>query len=653
MFLLERVRALPLTTSVCVTAAVVLSLYFQGSQVEVFSAALSLLVVCLLLALWRLNKRSITVPVNAMALCLTLFWAWLAIGLVWSPVWYTSVFEFWWMGAMPIMFWSYVLEPNRAKLWSALAPAMILVVVTSALFSIWQFFHLNQQPVSTFLNANSHAALLMLVAVPLASIFLLVSRGETHNGRKAMLAGLYFVLVFAIALTKGRAVSASLLGALVLIVVAGHRYVTRRGVLTLGALTVGAYLLAAIGLQGALTERFSELHAPLQVESMQTRVQIWEATWRMIQDSPWWGVGPGLFSQLYPAYRHPMESSSGFFAHNDYLQLWLEAGIPGMALLLAAMLAATLMFVRAMKSRRLVAEIRLEMIGLYAGVAAVAAHSFVDMNFHVLTILIVTGAALARFQELAGYAIKPRPIKFRRPAFLSVPAYRLVLVLLAGFPIFYFATIAFAVHEEGRAQRFANDGDLSAADVSFHRAFRLYPYVDNVLVNHADLYRYVLSLTPKTKIDERRELFDRAMEFLDRAEHLDPLRALNPVVRASLYEQNPDLADADVSAAIERAYQRALALNPRFYAARLAYAKYLVRTDRADQAREIAEAGLREFYFDHAGIVPYFLFCARLRMGAGDAEGAATLRQRAERSLANSGGVRLRRPEDVRPIGVL
>ena len=66
----------------------------------------------------------------------------------------------------------------------------------------------------------------------------------------------------------------------------------------------------------------------------------------MLMDAPWLGIGLGTYWLYWPTYRHPDDTSGGFYVHNDYLQIWIETGLPGFLLLLAVYVAVFIMFVR-------------------------------------------------------------------------------------------------------------------------------------------------------------------------------------------------------------------------------------------------------------------------------------------------------------------
>lgn len=194
----------------------------------------------------------------------------------------------------------------------------------------------------------------------------------------------------------------------------------------------------------------------------------------------------------------------------------------------------------------------------------------------------------------------------------------------------------------------AKQGFLIEADKSLVRASRLYPYADNILVSRADLYRHVLAKMPQWAQDERRTLFNQSRELLDEAQRLNPLRPVNFLVRGTLLQENPELAGEDWAERAASAFQHALRLNPRFYAARLTYAKFLLARDKTNEARQVLEDGMHYWYPEYDDLVPYFALTAKLRAAAGDGEGAKQLREKIDRSLKNSGWKWVPRPEQAK-----
>ena len=68
------------------------------------------------------------------------------------------------------------------------------------------------------------------------------------------------------------------------------------------------------------------------------RIEIWRGAMAMIKDSPWWGVGYGAFPRMIPNYT---DVNLGYVdAHNSYLLIAAEMGLPTLAVFLLVLLMA-------------------------------------------------------------------------------------------------------------------------------------------------------------------------------------------------------------------------------------------------------------------------------------------------------------------------
>ncbi|TVP97483.1 MAG: O-antigen ligase domain-containing protein [Planctomycetaceae bacterium] len=103
---------------------------------------------------------------------------------------------------------------------------------------------------------------------------------------------------------------------------------SRRGrwLVTLAALVAGIGSIGgamAAWRLGAQTEWISQ--APASVE---VRLRYWIASWRMLGDHPWWGVGPGQFKARYEAYRAAESTEQIADPHNWFWQTVTTGGWP-------------------------------------------------------------------------------------------------------------------------------------------------------------------------------------------------------------------------------------------------------------------------------------------------------------------------------------
>jgi putative inorganic carbon (HCO3(-)) transporter len=89
-----------------------------------------------------------------------------------------------------------------------------------------------------------------------------------------------------------------------------------------------------------LRVRVLSLVAGREDSSNNFRINVWQAAIEMIQARPWLGIGPGnnAFNLIYPLYQQP--KFNALSAYSIPLEIAVEAGIPGVLVLLGLLTAA-------------------------------------------------------------------------------------------------------------------------------------------------------------------------------------------------------------------------------------------------------------------------------------------------------------------------
>ena len=608
--------------------AIAASLFFVGFNVEIFAAAMLLLLTALLAAAWSGYRRGWSVPLTPLTVALSLYWGWLAITLLWSPVYFISALTFWWLSCLPLGFWIYWLMPERERIWDAVAVALAAMALALAVVGVYQVFALHVPPQTVFLDVNIQVALLNLVTLPAAGFFLGAFTADRQTGKRVITLGVVFTLLaYGIMLTKGRGGIAAFLSGVALLAFLGHRHVPRRALAALLVLTAVAFVTANLSWGGGLVERIGTV-SDLRSASTE-RLLIWQQSLALLEQSPLWGLGLGLYSLFWPPYRDPLDLSAGFFVHNDYLQIWIEAGLPGLLLFLGMLGAIAAMLMRIARSRTVPVGPRLEIYGLAAGLGAISLHGLVQYNFYVVPILIVFGLFLGRIQDLAQPYLGARLVSVMLAGHFSPDGFRLIALSLMLVPGLYLASVGASAYLMSQGVAAAQRGELEAADGALAAAHRLWPDSDAALIARADLHRIVLAQLGNTQHGKRRILFENALHLLDRAEQRNPLRPTIYLVRAALFRQAPALVGKDWAGQVDALYRKALQLNPRYYGARFDYARFLLGRGEAKTAREVLEDGLRYLHAVSPPFRPYLSLAADLSAQAGDAARAAELRQKA------------------------
>jgi len=623
-----------------VAAGLCAALFFNGVALQY----LALTVVLLLIgAGWRLlggYRTGLSVAHGPLPVLVTLFWIWLAVSIAWSEAWYLSFLNLWWVGAVPFVFWIALLAPDAERWWRWSFSLVLGVCAVLTVYALVQFLAWGEDARATFLNRNSFAALLNLVVLPLtASLLIPARRGAT--GRAAPWAGTAlralgwaFVLaaIFVVALTKSRGAILSLGLGLVLVGLVAGRGLGWRRVLVAVAVAAAALIAANLQWHGVVLERLAGLDNPTSAGA--TRFVIWERAWQLLLQHPFKGIGLGTFWLAYPPYRAPGDSSAGFYVHNDYLQLWIEVGLPGLLLWLGVMGAVTHQFIKVLRSSAGPAT-RVSAAGAFAGLLAAGVHSLFTFNLYLLPIDIVAGLLLARVQALAvasGATPANRWVPARRVTALG---FRTLAILIVAIPVAHFGALALGLRAVDRARADMGEHHLVAADRALGRAETLAPGLDTTWYVHAQMLERATRLLrrPEQKA-KRRQLFELALKKLARAQALNPLRPTVYKVRGDLLAQNADLAGPRAIPRAEAQYRQAIAHDPRYLLARAALAHLLGTHGRSKEAAAVLLGGLQYWQpYSHTG-VRYVRFTADALSAAGDMSTRATILHRYRHWLA-------------------
>jgi O-antigen ligase len=248
----------------------------------------------------------------------------------------------------------------------------------------------------TFINRNHFAGFIEMVW-PLALGYTLAMgfRGKKVNIRKLMasdrldkqilIALSIMVMLLALLLSKSRAgIMGAFIGFLTFVLLS--RSSNKR--LPMGFWIMSSALVSLIFLYGfkigfdPIIERF--LRIGEQFGDGDSRLDIWRDSLVILKDHPL-GIGLGNFENVYPVYNVSRISDTRFiYAHNDYLHLLVEAGIPGFFALVSGFLFFLLKSVKKVKQMKVYHDpLRFFLAaGALSGLVSLAFHSFFDFNLH-------------------------------------------------------------------------------------------------------------------------------------------------------------------------------------------------------------------------------------------------------------------------------
>jgi len=174
------------------------------------------------------------------------------------------------------------------------------------------------------------------------------------------------------------------------------------GALVLGSVLVGAEVfLFWFGL-GPVLERFER--ASLDFPG---RVQAWRDALELVREHPFGGTGLGSFVGVYTRVQTITPSATVDHAHNDYVELAVELGLPGAALVVGIFL---LVLARAFPActRAPNSSARVAALGCCGGILALLLHSLVDFNLQIPANALVFAALVGVAHATGESVMRPR-----------------------------------------------------------------------------------------------------------------------------------------------------------------------------------------------------------------------------------------------------
>ncbi|MEK6683562.1 MAG: O-antigen ligase family protein [Nitrospirota bacterium] len=321
------------------------------------------------------------------------FVGWSLLSVVSSP--YTAVGLQWLLsiasyGLMLVLVVQRVDSPGQLR-W--LVMVCLGMGVFEATVGIYQFWGLSQpRATGTFFNPNFYATYEVAMFALAFGLLHYSQRKDRMRGETPLLWLTAGATALAVVLAQSR-------GALLAFIVAvGFVGFCRYGKVFLGVLVLCLFVGWVI--PNPLQQRI--LSVGTQDPYAYTRQDIWKNSLQRIIDHPW-GVGLGLYKYTSFQYRFPVEGAIARYgkraesAHNEYLQMAVELGLPGLALLLMG-----IGFLGREIRETLNGEIegweRSVVIGLTGGCLGILVHGAVDSVFHepalVLLMLLFAGMIL-------------------------------------------------------------------------------------------------------------------------------------------------------------------------------------------------------------------------------------------------------------------
>lgn len=243
-----------------------------------------------------------------------------------------------------------------------------------------------------FANAN-HMATLLVITLPFLAALLASARRanlQRYSAVLAIVAGAAVVIFAGILLNRsiaGYMLALPVIAASTLIILPARSPARRWTILLGGVLLLGA--IAALASSSTKGDRFNLGAAA----SVQSRQEMLSTTRTALYDFLPLGSGLGTFREVYALYEDHDQATTTYaiHAHNDYAELALEMGVPGLILLTIFLIWWGAAVERVWRSAE---------AGPYARAASIASaailiHSFVDFPLRTAAISACFGVCLA------------------------------------------------------------------------------------------------------------------------------------------------------------------------------------------------------------------------------------------------------------------
>lgn len=387
------IRLSDLITFVLVIATIVSGFVFISSA---FTGLLLFVWVTLSLRQVFLTGIWVRYPLDGWMLA---YLGWLGIVVWWSTTPNVSWLTAWVLAGLPIAYLAWGMPPNPDKIWNALRPAFLLAGPALALWGLGQVVtgYGYGHPVGPLVDTNAFAALMNLFWFPAVVHFIRKMHHKGIHARLIMPAMGLLLVSLALFATESRGATLTWMVLMPWVLWAGFRATRNsRAVLAVLAIALVGYLGAANVLGLNVSHRTLDLKEDV---STNARLMMWKSAAEIAKDHPLTGTGWGTFGAQYPAYRDPHENStSGFYAHNDYVQLAAEGGIPALVLMLGIAAGLLLQLKRSLAFKE--NPHALEATGLLLGSLALFIHASLNFIFYFAFMNILAGLFAARAIQL-------------------------------------------------------------------------------------------------------------------------------------------------------------------------------------------------------------------------------------------------------------
>ena len=390
-----------------------------------------------------------------------------------------------------------------------------------------------------FFTPNTYAASLNTILLPLSIFYL-------HNKKSEKLLAIILVLFMALLASQSRGGWVAFIASMIFVFICIKFFNFDMNKIRFKKLVIG---LGLVFISYSITNHvesdwqrenssFNEsmnhlIRSESIIPTMSRRFELYNIAWQQIKQHPF--VGYGLHTYQYFQIRDqqaPFIGSITRFAHNDYLQLWMETGLFGLILFISIPIIIIVLLV--LIWQRLSAQDKVVMLALVAGLVGFHVHASVDFLFYTPFLLMMYGFCLGYLNQLFNkYSQDLFHYELALPQIMLRP---MIAKSLIGFVVVaYLSQPVVAQLAFEQANRYKKQLNIKSALSAYELARRFAPYEPSYYLVEGDIWFNAAKATGKS------EPAQRADRLFEKGVLANPYRVENLFWRAILHRDMPEL----------------------------------------------------------------------------------------------------------------